>query len=109
VTTPEPAKTPRFEVFNRDRTIGVSAAHGGATNGIFLHDNVRRMSERTLTQEILAVARVASMRGRLSLRERMEETAAANGTKVPPETYEVLRDTPTAEEYEQARRQILKY
>jgi len=74
-----------------------------------LHESVRKINERNLTREILAVASVASMRGRLAVRERMEAAAAANGTTVPPSTYEVLPDAPTAEQYEQYKHEILKY
>lgn len=106
-STPQPQD--RYEVFNRHRTIGVSTAPGGAVNGIYLHESVRKGNERTLTREILAVASVASMRGRLGVRERMEANAAANGTTVPPSAYEVLPDAPTAEQYEQYKRETLKY
>lgn len=106
--TTTPPTADRFEIFNRDRTVGVSAAHGGAINGIYLHEKVRKMNERTLTQEILAVASVAAMRGRLSVRERMEADAAANGTTVPAQAYEVLPDAPTAAEYEDFKRRTLK-
>ncbi|AQA07054.1 hypothetical protein BVC93_31690 (plasmid) [Mycobacterium sp. MS1601] len=99
----------RYEVFNRNRTIGVSTAPGGAVTGLFLHENVRKGNERNLVREILAVAGVASMRGRLGVRERMEANAAANGTTVPPSAYEVLPDAPTAEQYEQYKRETLKY
>ncbi|CAN5623994.1 hypothetical protein BH09ACT8_BH09ACT8_50990 [soil metagenome] len=99
----------RYEVFNRNRTIGVSTAPAGAVTGIYLHESVRKVNERTLTREILAVASVASMRGRLGVRERMEANAAANGTTVAPSVYEVLPDAPTAEQYEQYKRETLKY
>ncbi|GAT04564.1 hypothetical protein [Mycolicibacterium fortuitum] len=99
----------RYEIFNRNRTIGVSTVPGGAVNGLFLHENVRQMNERALTREILAVAGVASMRGRLGVRERMEAAAAANGTTVPASAYEVLPDAPTAEQYERHKRETLRY
>lgn len=99
----------RYEVFNRDRSIGVSTAAGGTVNGLFLHENVRQLNERVLTREILAVASVASMRGRLAVRERMEAAAAANGTTVPASAYDVLPDAPTAEQYEQYKRETLRY
>ncbi|MEU0498041.1 hypothetical protein [Mycobacterium sp. NPDC006124] len=104
--TPQPD---RYEIFNRNRTIGVSTIPGGAVNGIFLHENVRKMNERNLTREILAVASVASMRGRLGVRERMEAAAAANGTTVPASAFEVLPDAPTPEAYEQYKRETLRY
>lgn len=104
-----PQPQDRYEVFNRNRTIGVSTAPAGAVTGIFLHESVRKGNERTLTREILAVASVASMRGRLGVRERMEANAAANGTTVPASAYEVLPDAPTAEQYEQFKRETLKY
>lgn len=99
----------RYEVFNRDRTIGVSTAAGGAVHGLFLHESVRQLNERALTREILAVAGVASMRGRLAVRECMEAAAAANGTTVPAAAYDVLPDAPTAEQYEQYKRETLRY
>lgn len=107
MTTP-PTPDDHFEIFNRDRTVGVSAVHGGAINGVYLHEKVRKMNERTLAQEILAVASVAAMRGRLSVRERMEAEAAANGTTVPAQAYEVIPDAPTAAEYEDFKRTTLK-
>jgi hypothetical protein len=109
-TPPTPQPQPdRYEVFNRARTIGISTIPGGAVNGIFLHESVRKMNERTLTREILAVASVASMRGRLGIRERMEAAAAAKGETVPPQTYEVMPDAPTADQYQEYKRQTLKY
>jgi hypothetical protein len=99
----------RYEVFNRTRTIGVSTASGGAVNGLFLHENVRQLNERVLTREILAVAGVASMRGRLAVREHMEAAAAASGTTVPTSAYELLPDAPTAEQYEKYKRETLRY
>lgn len=104
-----PQQQDRYEIFNRNRTIGVSTVPGGAVNGVFLHESVRQMNERNLTREILAVASVASMRGRLGVRERMEAAAAANGTTVPASAFEVLPDAPTAEEYEQYKRETLRY
>ena len=104
-----PQQPDRYEVFNRTRTIGVSATAGGAVNGFFLHESVRQLKERALTREILAVASVASMRGRLAVRERMEAAAAANGTTVPTSAYDVLPDAPTAEQYEQYKRETLRY
>ena len=91
-----PQQQDRYEIFNRNRTIGVSTVPGGAVNGVFLHESVRQMNERNLTREILSVASVASMRGRLGVRERMEAAAAANGTTVPASAFEVLPDAPTA-------------
>lgn len=99
----------RFEVFNLRKTIGVSALHGGAVNGVYLHEDVRKLTERALCQEILAVAEVAAMRGRLSLRERIERAAADAGTPVPAGTFEVLDDVPTAEEYQRFARETLKF
>jgi len=104
-----PQQPDRYEVFNRNRTIGVSTVPGGAVNGLFLHESVRQMNERNLAREILAVAGVASMRGRLGVRERMEAAAAANGTTVPASAFEVLPDAPTAEEYERYKRETLRY
>ncbi|RFZ07586.1 hypothetical protein DSM43518_03328 [Mycobacterium marinum] len=104
-----PQHPDRYEVFNRNRTVGVSTVAGGAVNGLFLHESVRKLNERTLTREILAVASVASMRGRLAVRERMEATAAANGATVPAAVYEVLPDAPTAEQYEQYKHETLRY
>lgn len=108
-TDQTPQQQDRYEIFNRNRTIGVSAVPGGAVNGVFLHESVRQMNERNLTREILAVASVASMRGRLGVRERMEAAAAANGTTVPASAFEVLPDAPTAEEYELYKRETLRY
>ncbi|KAA1250706.1 hypothetical protein F0Q45_08410 [Mycobacterium simiae] len=104
-----PPQPDRYEIFNRNRTIGVSTVPGGAVNGIFLHESVRQTNERALAREILAVASVASMRGRLGVRERMEATAAANGTAVPASAYEVLPDAPTPEQYEHYKRETLRY
>lgn len=109
MSTPNPADQDRFEVFNRDRTIGVSALSGGAVSGFYLHSNVRKMNERDLARQILKVADVAAMRGRLHVRELMEAAAAARGATVPPNTYEVLPDVPTAEQYEAFKRENLQY
>jgi hypothetical protein len=96
-----------FQVFNRRKTIGVSALPGGAVNGVFLDESVRKMNERDLAREILTVASVASMRGRLDLREQIDTAAEAEGRTVPPHTYEALPDVPTAEQYEQYKREKL--
>lgn len=96
-----------FQVFNRRQTIGVSTMPGGAVNGLFLDESVRKMTERDLAREILTVASVASMRGRLALREQIDAAAAAEGRTVPPHTYEALPDVPTAEQYEQCKREKL--
>jgi hypothetical protein len=92
-----------FQIFNSRKTIGVSAVAGGAVNGFYLDESVRKMTERDLVREILAVASVASMRGRLHIREQLDATGA-----VPPQTFEALVDIPTAHEYEQHRRAKLK-
>jgi hypothetical protein len=96
-----------FQVFNRRQTIGVSTMPGGAVNGLFLDESVRKMTERDLAREILTVASVASMRGRLALREQIEAAAAAEGRTVPAHTYEALPDVPTPEQYEQCKREKL--
>lgn len=96
-----------FQVFNRRKSIGVSTLPGGAVNGLFLDESVRKMSERDLAREILTVASVASMRGRLGLREQIDTAAAAEGRTVPPHTYEALPDVPTVEQYEQYKREKL--
>ncbi len=103
-----PAATDKgFQVFNRRNTIGVSVLPGGAVNGLYLDESVRKMTERDLARDILAVASVASMRGRLSLREQIESAAQAEGRSVPPQTYEALPDVPTATEYEQYKQEKL--
>lgn len=111
MTNPSNAETPfeerAYEVFNQRRTVGVLATHGGAVRGIFLHEDVRKMTERTLTQEILKVASVASARGRLSLREQL--MAAAGEQPLQPSVFELLPEAPTEEEYEAFKRQTLKY
>ena len=56
------------------------------------------MTERQLSQEILAVAAVASARGRLSMREQMVAAAAVNDQYIGHSTYELLPDVPPAEE-----------
>ncbi|GAB7144973.1 hypothetical protein [Mycobacterium riyadhense] len=96
-----------YEVFNQRRTIGVLAAHGGAVRGIFLDEEVRKMTERALAQEVLAVASVASARGRLSLREQLD--AAIDDRRFRPTIYELMPEVPTAEEYEAFRHKTLKY
>lgn len=102
--------TDHYSIFNRDRTIGVSASVGGKVVGFRLHESVRKTNERTLTRQILEVASVASMRGRLALREQMEASASESGYTVPPATYETLSPpVPTAEEYEEFKRQTLRY
>jgi hypothetical protein len=106
---PDPTAADRgFQVFNRRNTIGVSALPGGAVNGIYLDESVRKMTERDLARDILAVASVASMRGRLSLREQIEAAAHAEGRTVPPHTYEALPEVPTAEQYELYKHEKLK-
>lgn len=111
MTDPNSDKAPledqTYEVFNQRRTVGVLAAHGGAVRGIFLHEDVRKMTERALTQEILKVASVASARGRLSLREQL--VAAAGHQPVQPLIFELLPDVPTEQEYEAFKRHTLKY
>ena len=103
-----PAKPDPFQVFNRRQTIGVSARHGGAVNGVYLDESVRKMGERELAREILSVASVASMRGRLSVREQLEAAAKADGRAVTPATYEAMPDVPTAQEYERYKTSTLK-
>jgi hypothetical protein len=97
-----------FQVFNRRNTIGVSARPGGAVNGLYLDESVRKMTERDLARDILAVASVASMRGRLNIREQIEAAAEAEGRAIPHQTYETLPDIPTAEQYEQYKQENLK-
>lgn len=107
--SPSPASPEKgFEVFNRRNTIGVSVLPGGAVNGLYLDESVRKMTERDLARDILAVASVASMRGRLNLREQIEAAARAEGRAVPPQTYEALPEVPTAEQYEQYKQDTLK-
>lgn len=98
-----------YEVFNQRRTVGVLAAHGGAVRGIFLHEDVRKLPERILAQEILQVAAVASARGRLSLREQLAASAESTDQHVGPAVYELMPEVPTEEEYEAFKRQTLKY
>lgn len=106
---PDSAGTDRgFQVFNRRNTIGVSALPGGAVNGLYLDESVRKMTERDLARDILTVASVASMRGRLNLREQIEAAAEAEGRTVPPHTYEALPDVPTADQYDQYKQEKLK-
>lgn len=99
---------PEFQIFNRRNTIGVSALPGGAVNGLYLDESVRKMTERDLARDILTVASVASMRGRLNLREQIEAAAEAAGHAVPPHTFETLPDVPTAEQFEQFKQEKLK-
>ena len=108
--TSEPvATTPEsFQVFNRRQTIGVSAVHGGAINGVYLDEAVRKMGERELAREIVSVASVAAMRGRLSVREQVEAAAKAEGRTVTPATYEAMPDVPTAEDYDRYKTTTLK-
>ncbi|MHC9295433.1 hypothetical protein ACRCUN_23475 [Mycobacterium sp. LTG2003] len=97
-----------YQVFNPRRTIGVKAAFGGATTGVFLSEAVSYFNERILAQQILEVAAVASMRGRLALREKMDEAAEAADNTVGAGTYELLDSVPTTEEYERFKRETLR-
>ena len=108
--TDKPDTTPDkgFQVFNRRNTIGVSVLAGGAVNGVYLDESVRKLTERDLARDILAVASVASMRGRLNLREQIEAAAQAEGRVVPPQTYEALPDVPTVDQYEQYKQEKLQ-
>lgn len=109
MANPEPKRqADRYEVFNRSRTIGVAASPGGAVAGLYLHENTRKLGERALAREILTVASVAAMRGRLALREQIEAAAAERGQTVPAHTYEILPDVPTIEEYEQYKHRALR-
>jgi len=98
-----------FQIFNKTKTVGVRSTHGGTINGFYFADSVRNMSERALIAEVMAVAKIAYLRGRLSLREVMDASAAAADTFVSAGTYEMLPDLPTAAEYEQIKRETLKY
>ncbi|MFZ2240168.1 MAG: hypothetical protein WAV90_11555 [Gordonia amarae] len=99
----------RFEIFNKTKTIGVATVPGGAVNGVFLDAKVRNLSERELAREILAVAAVASMRGRLALRDILEQAAATAEESLPPELFEVLPTVPNADQFEEFRRDTLNY
>ncbi|MGV0743872.1 hypothetical protein [Mycolicibacterium sp. XJ870] len=96
-----------YQVFDRHRNIGVAAGFGGATTGLYLSETVRYLNERTLARQILAVAAVASMRGRLAIREKMDEAAQAADSTITASTYELLESVPTAEEFEQFKRETL--
>ncbi|MDA0251725.1 MAG: hypothetical protein O2892_11535 [Actinomycetota bacterium] len=103
-----PAPERGFQIFNRRNTIGVLVLPGGAVSGLYLDESVRKMTERDLARDILAVASVASMRGRLNIREQIEAAAQADERSVPPQTYEALPDVPTAGQYEQYKTEKLK-
>jgi hypothetical protein len=107
VTKPQPET---YEIFNRHKTIGISVVREGTIKGIFLDESVRKMNERDLARDILAVASVAAMRGRLAIREYLEAEAAAAGRTVPPQTYEAeaMRNVPTHEQYEHFKQAKLK-
>lgn len=98
-----------YKVFNQRQSIGVSAGHGGAFRGLYLADSTKKMTERALAQEILSVAKVASLRGKLSMREQMIAAAAETDEHVSRATFELVPDVPTPEEYETLRRETLRY
>jgi hypothetical protein len=112
-TTPNaddvPFKQRTFKIFDSRQTIGVETGYGGVFRGLYLSPAVKKMKERQLAQEILAVAGVASARGRLCMREEMIASAAATDQHVNSSTFELLPGVPTAEEYETLRRETLKY
>ncbi len=87
----------------------MSALAGGAVNGLHLDEKVRQLNEKDLTREILKVASVASMRGRLALREQIEAAAAAEDRIVPPQTYDALPHVPTTDEYERYKNDTLHH
>lgn len=109
-TTDEvPFKERTFKIFDSRQVIGVEAGYGGVFRGLYLGPEVKKMKERQLAQEILNVAKVASARGRLCMREEMVAAAAAADQHVNSSTFELLPGVPTAEEYEALRRDLLKY
>ena len=104
MTTAIPFEDRVYDLFNRERTIGVRATHGGAIIAVHLKDDVRKMSERDLAREILKVAELASARGRLSLREKIEEVAAEEHRAITDAAFEVLPECPTRQEYDALQR-----
>jgi hypothetical protein len=104
-----PFKERTFKIFDNRQTIGVEAGYGGVFRGLYLGPEVKNMKERQLAQEILTVAKVASARGRLCIREEMAAAAAASDQHVNGSAFEPLPGVPTAEEYETLRRKLLKY
>ncbi|WP_457181128.1 hypothetical protein [Mycobacteroides abscessus] len=104
----QPFEERTYQVFNSRRTVGVAAGYGGTTKGIHLSDKCSAMTEKTLAKEIEDTAAVATSRGLLAVREKIEQNAQEAGYGVDPGVYDYLPDVPTQEQHEDFKRANLK-
>lgn len=104
----QPFEDRTYQVFNSRRTVGVASGYGGTTKGLHLSDKCSAMTEVTLAKEIEDTAAVATSRGLLAIREKIEQIAKDDGNSVDPGVYDYLPDVPTQQQYEDFKRSTLK-
>lgn len=74
----------QYQIFNPDRTIGISVDHSGSPTALYLDESVNTMTETTLQTAILDLAKVAAVRASYANRQRAEYWFTIRGDYFDP-------------------------